>query len=75
MQHYQAAEFSREVSAAPRRPSTINYDDRGLRFAYWATGQGIDPLGPTAAQIAICLYYLFDTHGLSPQIIKDTGPV
>ena len=46
------------------------YDDRWLRFAHWATGQGIDPLGPTGAQIAACRYYLFDTHGLSPQIIK-----
>ena len=28
------------------------------------TGQGIDPLGPTSAQIAVFLYYLFDTHSL-----------
>ena len=27
-------------------------------------------LGPTAAQIAAFLYYLFDTHSLSPQTIK-----
>ena len=38
--------------------------------AHWAAGQGIDMLGPTAAQIAAFLYYLFDTHGLSPQTIK-----
>ena len=49
MQHYQAAGFSR-LAAAPRRPSTNRmYDDRWLRFANWATGQGFDPLGPTAA--------------------------
>ena len=35
----------------------------------WVAGQGIDPLGPTASQIAF-LPYLFDTHGLSPQTIK-----
>ena len=46
------------------------YDDRWLRFADWATGQGIDHLGPKAAQIAAFLYYLFDTQGLSPQSIK-----
>ena len=39
-------------------------------FAHWATGQGFDPLGPTAAQITASLYDLFDTHGLSPQTIK-----
>ena len=74
MQHYQAAGFSKEVyrfAAAPRRPSTNKmYDDRWLPFANWATGQGFDPLGPTAAQIATFLYDLFDTHGLSPQTIK-----
>ena len=32
--------------------------------------QGIDPLGPTAAQIAAFIYYLFATQGLSPQSIK-----
>ena len=72
--HYQAAGFSKEVSrlaTAPRRPSTNKmYDDRWLRFTHWATGQGIDPLGPTAGQIATFLYDLFDTHGLSPQTIK-----
>ena len=40
------------------------------RFTRWAAGQGFDPLGPTAAQIASFLYDLFDTHGLSPQTIK-----
>ena len=46
------------------------YDDRWLRFTNWATGQGIDLLGPIAAQIATFLYYLFDTYRLSPQTIK-----
>ena len=79
MRHYKAAGFSDEVSrlaAAPRRPSTKRpstnrmYDDRWLRFARWAAGQGFDPLDPTAAQIASFLFDLFDTHGLSPQTIK-----
>ena len=74
MQHYKAAGFSEEVSrlaAAPRRPSTNRmYDDRWLRFARWAAGQGFDPLDPTAAQIASFLFPLFDTHGLSPQTVK-----
>ena len=46
------------------------YNGRWLRFAHRATGQGINPLGPSAAQIAALFYYLFDTHGLSPQTIK-----
>ena len=59
------------LAAAPRRPSTNTvYDDRWLHFAHWAAGQRIDPLGPTAVQIAPFLYYLFDTEGLSPQSIK-----
>ena len=74
MQHYQAAGFSREISrlaAVPRKPSPNKmYDDRWLRFANWATGQGFDPLGPAAAQIAAFLYDLFDTLGLSLQTIK-----
>ena len=75
MQHYQAARFSKEVSklaAAPRSPCTNGmYEDRWPPIAYWATGKGFDPLGPTAAQIASFLYELFDTHGLSPQTIKE----
>ena len=59
MRHYKAAGFSDEVSrlaAAPRRPSTNRmYDDRWLRFARWAAGQGFDPLDPSAAQIALLL--------------------
>ena len=69
MQHYKAAGFS--DAAAPRRPSTNRmYDDRWLRFARWAAGQGFDPLDPTAAQIASFLFTLFDSHGLSPQTVK-----
>ena len=74
MRHYKAAGFSDEVSrlaAAPRRPSTNRmYDDRWLRFARWAAGQGFDPLDPTAAQKASFLFDLFETRGLSPQTIK-----
>ena len=74
MQHYKAAGFSDEVSrlvAAPRRPSTNRmYDDRWLRYARWAAGQGFDPLDPIAAQIASLWFTLFDTHGLSPQTVK-----
>ena len=74
MRHYKAAGFSDEVSrlaAAPRRPSTNHmYDDRWCRFTRWAVGQGIDPLDPTAAQVASFLFDLFDTHGLSPRTIK-----
>ena len=74
MRHYKAAGFSDEVSrlaAAPRRPSTNRmYDNRWLRFARWAAGQGFDLLDPTAAQIASFLFTLFDTHGLSPQTVK-----
>ena len=63
-----AAGFSDEVS---RRPSTNRmYDDRWLRFARWAAGQGFDPLDNTAAQIASFLFTLFDTHGLSPKTVK-----
>ena len=71
MRHYKAAGFSDEVSrltAAPRRPSTNRmYYDRWPRFSRWAAGQDIDPLDPTAAQVASFLFELFDTHGLSPQ--------
>ena len=74
VQHYLAAGFSKEVSklaTAPRRPSTNRmYDDRQPLFPNYTTGEGFDPLGPTAAQIAAFLYELFDTRGLSPQTIK-----
>ena len=74
MRHYKAAGFSYEVSrlaAAPRRPSTDRmYDDRWRRFSRWVAGQDIDPLDPTAAQVASFLFELFDTHGLSPQTVK-----
>ena len=71
MQYYYAAGFSKEVSrlaAAPRRPCTNRmYDDRSCSLGHRTR---IDPLPPTAAQIDPFLYYLFDTHGLSPQTIK-----
>ena len=75
MQHYQAAGFSEEVSrlvAAPRRPSGNRITTIGgfTSLNGLAAGQGIDPLGPTAAQIATFLSSLFETHGLSPQINK-----
>ena len=74
MRHYKAAGFSDKVSrlaAVPRRPSTNRmYNDRWLRFARWAAGQGFDPLDPTAAQIASFLFIRFDTHGLSLQTVK-----
>ena len=74
MRHYKAAGFSDEVSrlaAAPRRPSTNRmYDVRWCRFTRWAAGQGIDPLNPTAAQVASFLFDLFDIHCLSPRTIK-----
>ena len=63
-------EVSRLVAESRRSSSYRVYNDRWLRFAHWAAGQGIDPLGPTAAQIATFLYYLFDNQGLSPQCIK-----
>ena len=63
MQYYQAAGFSKEVSRlapAPRRSSTNKMHDKGfIASLYWATRQRIDLLGPTAAQIAAFLYYLF----------------
>ena len=74
MRHYKAAGFSDEVSrlaAAPRRPSTNRmYDDLWCRFARWAAGQGVDPLNPTAAQVASFLFDLFDTRGMSPRTVK-----
>ena len=63
MRHYKAAGFSDKVSrlaAAPRRPTTNRmYDDRWCRFTRRAAGQGVDPLNPTAAQVAF-LFDLFD---------------
>ena len=62
MQHYKSRIFE-EVSrlvGSLRRPSTYRvYNDRWLCSAHFAAVQGIDPLGPTAAQIATFLYYLF----------------
>ena len=41
-----------------------------MRTGGFASLIEIDLLGPTAAQIAAFLYYLFDTRGLSPQTMK-----
>ena len=72
MRHYKAAGFSDEVSwlaAAPKRPSTNRmYDDRWLRFAPWAAGQGFDPLDPTAAQIASFLFTLLILTACHPRL-------
>ena len=57
---------SQQLLEGPQRM----YDDRWLRFARWAAGQGFDLLDPTAAQIAFFLFTLFNTHGLSPQTVK-----
>ena len=46
------------------------YDEQWCRFTRWAAGQDVDPLDPTAAQVASFLFELFDTHGLSPRTIK-----
>ena len=43
---------------------------RWLRFTHWAAREGFDPLNPSAAQIAVFLYSLFDTLGLWPQTVK-----
>ena len=79
MQHYQVAGFSREVSklvAAPRRPSTNRmYDGRWLCFANWATGNGVDPLGPTAAKKPLfCMNFLI-LMACRLRLSKDTGSV
>ena len=74
MRHYKAAGFSDEVSrlaAAPRRPSTNRmYDDRWLRFARWAAGQGLIHLIPQPLRQPLFCLISFDTHGLSPQTIE-----
>ena len=69
IRHYKAAGFSDEVSRLAAATNRM-YDDRWLRFAQWAAGQGFDPLDPTAALIASFLFTLFDTHSLSPQTLK-----
>ena len=78
MHHYQAARFSKEVSrlaSAPRSPSkeTECTTTGGFALLNWTTEQGIDPLGP-AVQIDAFMFYLFDTHCLSPQTIKGYRP-
>ena len=72
MQHFQAAGFqkrsldSQQLLEVPPQTECMT---TGC-FAHWAAGQGFDPLGPTAAQTATFLYFLFHIHGLSPQTIK-----
>ena len=58
---------SRQLLGDPRPIACV---DRWCRFTRWAAGQGVDPLNPTAAQVASFLFDLFDTHGLSPRTIK-----
>ena len=76
MQHYQAARLSKRslVSQQPLEdPQRTKCTTTG-GFASLTGPQDKElvphPLGPTAAQIATFLYYLFDTQGLSPQSIK-----
>ena len=47
------------------------YEEYLLHFAGWAIKQGIDSLGPTAAQVAAFLLSLFRDFGLVPQALKD----
>ena len=60
-QHFSCSESVRPVYIATGGTYLFSFR------AYWATGQLIDPFGPTAAQIATFLYFLLDTHSLSPQ--------
>jgi hypothetical protein len=73
-QHLQAEGFSAEVAsvaAAPRRASTGRlYDGRWRTFVQWAEGQGIDPLTPTAPQLALFLHHLRSDRDLDPQTVK-----
>ena len=69
MQHFQEAGFAEEVSKLAAAPSRV-LKKRWFRFAHWAAEQGNDPLGATAAQIATFLFPLFETRGLSPQMVK-----
>ena len=73
MQHYQTARFSDEVSrleAAPRRVSLNKLHVRRQAASLCSLGLRIDPIGPTAAQIATFLFSLYETHGLAPQTVK-----
>ena len=62
-QHFSCSESVRPVYIATGGTYMYLFSFR----AYWAAGQLIDPFGPTAAQIATFLYFLLDTHSLSPQ--------
>ena len=75
MQHFKAAGSSEDVSrlaAAPKRPSTDCMTTSRCASLTGPQDKEFLP-GPTTAQIAAFLYYLFETHGLSPQLSKATG--
>ena len=61
---YQPLEEPQQIVAAPRRATTNHMYNESC---HWASEQGIDLLGPPAAQIATFLLSLFDTFGLLPQ--------
>ena len=42
-----------------------------LHVAGWATEQGIDSLGPTAAHVAAFLFSLCRDYGMVPPALKD----
>ena len=44
-----------------------------LHFAGLATKQGIDSVGPTAANVATFFLSLCRDYGLVPQVLKDGG--
>ena len=72
MQLYLAAEFSKRSLdfRQPLEQRDPQQTECTMTGDHRAAGQGIDPLGPTAAEIVVFLYYLFDTQGLSPQSSK-----
>ena len=48
------------------------YNNRWIRFAGWATEQGIKPLGQRATEIASFLFSPLKTHALARKTVK--GP-
>ena len=72
MQHYQAARFSKEVSrlaAAPKR-QTECMTTGGFASLTGPQDRELIRLVPQLLKLPLLLYYLFDTHVLSPQTIK-----
>ena len=67
-------EVSRLAAASRRHSTNRVYDDRWLRFAHWAAGQGMDLLGPTAAQIAIVYIISLILRACHLNLSKDTRP-